>query len=105
MAPQDMTGRRVVDYRGDMVGKLTDVVAAQPLAEPQWAVVTHGTLKSHHRVVPMSQLYESGFDDDDPHLVVNMDSDVVRHAPEIRPADAVTPEMERVLADYYGSAV
>ena len=107
MTPQDMTGKRVVDNRGDTVGKLTDVMFSDgPAADPQWAIVSHGTLKTHRRVVPMSQMYESGFDDDDPHLVVNMDKDVVRHAPEIGGRDdAVTPEFERVLVDYYGSAV
>jgi len=101
---QDLTGKKVVDNRGEVVGKLTDIFNDERTMEPQWGVVTHGTLKSHHRVVPMSQVYESGADGSD-HLVINMDKDVVRHAPELAGHDAVTPELERMLLDYYGSSV
>jgi hypothetical protein len=102
MTSHEMTGRRVVDNRGDSVGKLTDVLVGGTIAS-QWGILTHGTLKAHHRVVPMSQVYESGADGD--HLVINMEKDVVRHAPEASGAGEVTPDLERELLDYYGSAV
>jgi hypothetical protein len=48
-------------------------------------------------------VYESGADGD--HLVINLDKDVVRHAPEASGDGEVTPDHERELLDYYGSAV
>ena len=95
---EQMTGNRVIDPHGDTVGTVTDIFSDDRTMRPQWAVVSYGMFNQHHRVVPVSRMYESTTDD----LCIDLDKDIVRHAPKIGMHEPITGDLERELSDYYG---
>jgi len=94
------TGARVVDPDGQHVGTVSDIYADPRTLEPQWAVVTFGLFHNKHRVVPTAYLHPAADRPDE--LLVDMNREACRHAPEVGSHEPLTPELERRLQDYYG---
>ncbi|MGQ0826430.1 MAG: hypothetical protein ACT4OX_15605 [Actinomycetota bacterium] len=93
-----MTGNRVIDPHGEIVGTVTDVFSDDHSLRPEWAVVSYGVFNQHHRVVPVARMYESADED----ICVDFEKEIVRHAPKIGAHEPLTGELERELAEYYG---
>jgi hypothetical protein len=93
-----LTGRAVLNYRRDKLGKVTDVIF-DDLGTPQWAVVRTGLLSGEH-FMPLGESYV----DDNGRLVVPLGKEKVKRAPRARRDHTLTLSTRLGLRDYYGIA-
>jgi PRC-barrel domain len=96
-AYEHRVGTKVVDTRGNTVGKVADVLYDDRTLEPRWVAVDLGLLHRHRPLVPLDETYLS----DDGHLVVGFSASTVKHAPGVQGSTPTRTEAEE-LARYYG---
>jgi hypothetical protein len=90
-------GTKVVDPRGNTVGKVADVLYDDQTLEPRWVAVSLGVLHRHRPLVPLEETYVS----EEGHLVIPFSAAAVKHAPG---AQGTTPTASEAIevARYYG---
>ena len=90
-------GRKVVDPKGNKVGKVSDIFSDSRSLEPKWVSVNLGITHPHQPLIPLHDAFvaESG------QLVVPFEARLIKHAPA---SHGVTPttEEEAELERYYG---
>jgi len=92
-----MLGHRMINERGETLGRVQDVLYGDQAAESPWAVVSTGWF-GRERFVPLHGAYLAT----DGKVVVPYDKNTVRHAP--RAGDhALVPAVRAELAAYYGA--
>ena len=95
--PTTYVDHEVVDSSGEHVGVVVVVVPDVRTLEPRCLVVESGVLKRAHFVpVRGSTTNEEG------HIVVPYDKDMVAHASRANRDHVLTPDDERELAAHYG---
>ena len=90
-------GRSVIDVNGESVGRLEEVYFDIDTDEPQFGVVTQGSLFHHRRLVPLAGAL-AGPDG----IQIRATQQEVKDAPTIDPASGdLTTENESALYHYY----
>lgn len=91
------TGHTVVDERGDVIGKVSDVVYGGATGQaPKWLVVDVGLLGvSHYAPAERATLTETG------EIVAAFDKRQVKSAPKAHRDHIVTNELEDEISRHY----
>jgi hypothetical protein len=92
----DWRGRTVVDRNGKKIGTFDELFLDED-DRPAWAGVTTGLFGRRQTFVPLSQAERVGDD-----LQVPYDEQAVKDAPNIDPAEQLSPDEEAVLYEHYG---
>ena len=90
------TGSRVLDPKGQPIGKVSDVVFDGPTAAPTWMVVKPGRFQAEH-FVPVRGSYRTESD----RVVVPFDRQQVKAAPKATGDHVVTSETRALLTQHY----
>ncbi|MGI8993192.1 MAG: DUF2382 domain-containing protein [Nocardioidaceae bacterium] len=84
---------------GDKLGKVGEIYLDDETGRPEWATVNTGMFGSNESFVPLA---DASFDGDQ--LTLPYDKDKVKDAPNVSTDGHLTPDEERELYSYYGSA-
>ncbi len=95
---QTWRGRKMVDPEGDKIGTVEDILLDRQTGEPAWAAVKTGLFGLKHTLVPIRDATPVGDDE----VRVPFQKEQVKDAPRIDPDDALTPDDERKLWEYWG---
>ena len=91
-------GLPVVDPEGERIGRIEDVYFDRATGRAEWATVKTALFGSQVNFIPIGDAHPNFVGD----IVVHVPREEVRNAPRIEPGDALTPEQERELYEYYG---
>lgn len=90
------TGSKVLDPKGQPIGKVSDVVFDGTTAVPTWMVVKPGLFQAEH-FVPVRGSYRTEAD----RVVVPFDRQHVKAAPKAAGDHVITSEKRALLAQHY----
>ena len=90
-------GKNAVAAGGENLGKIARFLPNRVTETPEWLVVEAGILRTHSYVVPLAG---SSFEPE--HVELAYPANVVTEGPEIEFDDALSPEAESMLSNYYG---
>jgi uncharacterized protein (TIGR02271 family) len=89
-------GANVVGQDGDKIGTVQDIYLDDQTNEPEWALVSAGTIGGRGNFVPLSDATMEGNE-----LRVPYTKDKVQGAPSVDPDGQLSPQEERELYEYY----
>ena len=92
-----LRGGQVIGVDGDVIGVIGSMLLDPATASPHW--VTVGFNEAQYAVIPLTGSYRDG-----QNLRVPFSGIQVSAAPERGHVDALTPDDEQVLRDYYAEA-
>lgn len=92
-----LRGGQVIGVDGEVIGVIGSMLLDPATALPQWVTVGFG--EARHAVIPLA-----GSHRDRRNLRVPFTGVQVSAAPQRGHVDALTPDDEQVLCDYYGEA-
>ena len=90
-------GQKLLDARGDKIGKIEEIYEDRETGEPTWVLVNTGFFGSGSSFVPLAQ---ARIQDDD--LRVAYDKDKIKDAPRFAPDRELSEQEEAELYRHYG---
>ena len=90
------------DADSNRLGEIGDVFYDDVTGRPEWVSVKAGLFKGYRLVPIAGATLASGPDDDETHLILAYDKDMIRDAPDIDEDGHLAPEQEQELYRYYG---
>jgi uncharacterized protein (TIGR02271 family) len=92
-------GANVVGQDGDKIGTVQDIYLDHETNEPEWVLVSTGTVGARGNFVPLNDATMEGNE-----IRVPFTKDKVKGAPSVDPDGQLSQQEERELYDYYGRA-
>jgi len=90
-------GANVIDASGSKIGTVKDIYLDQQTDQPEWALVSTGSLGAKGNFVPLAQATMEGND-----IKVPYSKDMVSGAPSMDPDGQLSQQEEAELYRYYG---
>ncbi len=93
---QHFVGATAYDVTGHKIGKIHQIFVDAYTHEPKWVTVNHGFFGLSSAFVPLA-----GAHCNRNAVTVAVDKDTIKHAPNLRAREGITPDEERVLTQHY----
>jgi hypothetical protein len=93
---QHFVGATAYDVTGHKIGKIHQIFVDAYTHEPKWVTVNHGLFGMSSAFVPLA-----GAHCNRNAVTVAVDKESIKHAPNLRAREGITPAEEHALAQHY----